>query len=232
MDPDISFMDYAFQSPLPARGATLPQKKHWKEDKSQSPLPARGATWDGTAEIAATAGFQSPLPARGATGAAHRQAQSIRYFNPRSPRGERPDGPRGRPPVGHFNPRSPRGERRLCSGGDKARDYISIPAPREGSDDADFCCKFFLGISIPAPREGSDGRAERRRRRDWYFNPRSPRGERPTVKVLAYFSASFQSPLPARGATVWRGCGCSLQYISIPAPREGSDRQTRTRNTF
>ncbi len=56
-----------------------------------------------------------------------------------------------------------------------------------------------------------------------YFNPRSPRGERlaPAVEMPPAFS--FQSTLPARGATLPLCVLLSLQSISIHAPREGSD---------
>ena len=56
--------------------------------------------------------FQSTLPARGAT---HRFAAPPayrRYFNPRSPHGERPNGRYPTFAVWDFNPRSPHGERR------------------------------------------------------------------------------------------------------------------------
>ena len=56
----------------------------------QSTLPARGATHVfrviGNAER-----FQSTLPARGATQSASASSPSLRDFNPRSPHGERPD---------------------------------------------------------------------------------------------------------------------------------------------
>ena len=122
----------------------------------QSTLPARGATTL-TERIGALAQlFQSTLPARGATGLRKSQRRDIiisihaprtgsdehlsgvragrRDFNPRSPHGERPRSPRSRivpgkfqstlpargaTPAGcrtvrtgsHFNPRSPHGER-------------------------------------------------------------------------------------------------------------------------
>ena len=56
-----------------------------------------------------------------------------------------------------------------------------------------------------------------------YFNPRSPRGERPFGIVHALFIEKFQSTLPARGATVRKGLLSRPFRISIHAPREGSD---------
>ena len=55
--------------------------------------------------------FQSTLPAWGATRHIAQAGIALWYFNPRSPRGERPSGARRRLRRSYFNPRSPRGER-------------------------------------------------------------------------------------------------------------------------
>ena len=55
----------------------------------QPSLPARGATASSAME-GATPLFQPSLPARGATAHQHPTAHRSGYFNPRSPRGERP----------------------------------------------------------------------------------------------------------------------------------------------
>ena len=78
---------------------------------------------------------------------------------------------------------------------------ISIHAPRTGSD-THFCrlCIWRL-ISIHAPRTGSD-----------------------LTKLRAKsFPASFQSTLPARGATPAQATAPAIAQISIHAPRTGSD---------
>ena len=96
--------------------------------------------------------FLSTLPARGATW---------------PPAGKHP-------PRGYFYPRSPRGERPAILAIDKARETISIHAPREGSD---------------------------RAKRSWLspttnFYPRSPRGERPNYLslILAMQNISIHAP--------------------------------------
>ena len=103
---------------------------------------------------------------------------SLRYFNPRSPRGERP----ARqvvmcvpvlisihaPLAGsdlyffgatfhrrNFNPRSPRGERRAVVG-HSPKGEISIHAPLAGSDDLMPGYAWTGDISIHAPLAGSD----------------------------------------------------------------------------
>ena len=101
-------------------------------------------------------------------------------------------------------------------------------------------------ISIHAPRTGSDGACRWRLDSPAHFNPRSPHGERPrfttarcapcsfqstlpargaTVAALSEKSGiSFQSTLPARGATNWDDINKAYsEYISIHAPRTGSD---------
>ena len=62
-------------------------------------------------------------------------------------------------------------------------DKISIHAPREGSDDMlRMRILHFNNISIHAPREGRDPAAAGAKCRMLYFYPRSPRGERPLLR--------------------------------------------------
>ena len=58
-----------------------------------------------------------------------------------------------------------------------------------------------------------------------HFNPRSPRGERRSAILSPFASPRFQSTLPARGATSVDDSGKPTAWISIHAPREGSDLQ-------
>ena len=104
----------------------------------------------------------------------------------------------------NFNPRSPHGER-LC------------PCSAIG----------VWGISIHAPRMGSDMFLLKIHYIKLYFNPRSPHGERRKLRTVDSFLSIFQSTLPAWGATFFLctpWCRCS---ISIHAPRMGSDRGVR-----
>ena len=192
------------------------------------------------------------------------------YFNPRSPHGERLNCFRHRPCIDTFQSTLPaRGAtRRLVPQG--LHIYISIHAPRTGSDSCvDVPESLIFAISIHAPRTGSDGISPHcinsastfqstlpargatysthrhlcgynhfnprsphgeRRPRDilelffTHFNPRSPHGERPCASASCVWRAAFQSTLPARGATRWRGVACVAGNISIHAPRTGSDK--------
>ena len=56
-----------------------------------------------------------------------------------------------------------------------------------------------------------------------YFNPRSPRGERPFGKLHPLRQPGFQSTLPSRGATRCAGGSPTGRIISIHAPLAGSD---------
>ena len=101
--------------------------------------------------------FQSTLPARGATRLAIRLTPSAPHFNPRSPHGERPSRSYSGACALHFNPRSPHGERQnAAASANAAADFN----PRSPHGERPPCCQgaarnFF--ISIHAPRTGSDG---------------------------------------------------------------------------
>ena len=128
--------DKAFQSTLPARGATL----HAYNDALQQAISIHAPRTGSDAPFAAinppTIGFQSTLPARGATKRSRAGGASGAHFNPRSPHGERHlfyqrvevwrrisiHAPRTGSDFqgagllglqGYFNPRSPHGERLL-----------------------------------------------------------------------------------------------------------------------
>ena len=78
-------------------------------------------------------------------------------------------------------------------------------------------------ISIHAPRGGSDPQSVLFRATPFYFNPRSPWGERleAAKNYCAYVNFNPRSPRRERQSTVPDYRGRFL--ISIHAPREGSD---------
>ena len=128
-----------------------------------------------------------------------------KYFNPRSPHGER------RNPTGsgiserHFNPRSPHGERpaltAAVSSGEKFQSTL--------------------------PARGATLRADGSKSGYTHFNPRSPHGERQVILIVWACASLFQSTLPARGATQIKQPGSPAEGISIHAPRTGSDNPRR-----
>ena len=192
-----------FQSTLPARGATT-WMVLWMlfTLQFQSTLPARGATRQRRRNDGGKQGFQSTLPARGATRGQQSAGLLVHYFNPRSPHGERPLQCFRLGQGRHFNPRSPHGERRFSRFLPRFAVIISIHAPRTGSDHPALRrASESLPISIHAPRTGSDDGSRRHFEKRGNFNPRSPHGERRADVKLTLKQCSFQSTLPARGAT-------------------------------
>ena len=123
---------------------------------------------------------------------------------------------------------------------------ISIHAPRAGSDREVDYQPGSRRISIHAPRAGSDQLSATSGAGGQNFNPRSPCGERPVFAEVAqkfrHFNPRspcgerlaltfiltscppvFQSTLPVRGATIIKAGTTPFEYISIHAPRAGSD---------
>ena len=125
--------------------------------------------------------FQSTLPARGAT--------------------EKPPGKSGTG-TEYFNPRSPRGERPMDYLADLVARGISIHAPREGSDFQVRPVQRGQTISIHAPREGSDTQERSTFDRAKFISIHAPReGSDRCRSGTGRRRFRFQSTLPARGAT-------------------------------
>ena len=152
----------------------------------------------------------------------HRQPA---HFYPRSPRGERPTTSTSEIRYGYdFYPRSPRGERHTIRVTVSHDDYISIHAPREGSDSRPCRQPRRRQNFYPRSPRGERRRVSTMPKQLPYFYPRSPRGERLRAASRAACQASFLSTLPARGATRRTAAGRQrVHRISIHAPREGSD---------
>ena len=195
-----------FQSTLPARGATCCERKQNKHPCISIHAPRTGSDPISTPFCCSSFAFQSTLPARGAT-------------------------------AWRMKPQH--------------RSAISIHAPRTGSDNTYTLLYAECPISIHAPRTGSDPlsvrlllppssdfnpRSPHGERRQGAvqnksprqnFNPRSPHGERPHGMQLPVWTTTFQSTLPARGATASKLCKPAGCTISIHAPRTGSDEHSQ-----
>ena len=148
--------------------------------------------------------FQSTLPARGATRAERSPLIFSSNFNPRSPHGERPITETGAKYNSYISIHAPRtgSDKKLVTGFPVATN-ISIHAPRTGSDSILLLIFVKIIISIHAPRTGSDQTAPTFGKPILDFNPRSPHGERPCCIVCFFVLRLFQSTLPARGATTF-----------------------------
>ena len=149
--------------------------------------------------------FQSTRPARGATPRRSFPPSCQPRFNPRAPRGARLR-PRSRKRCPTcFNPRAPRGARRRRNEppssrgefqstrpargatsdcvGVVGRSLVSIHAPRAGRDMHDQEAEYMAIVSIHAPRAGRDVRPAIGRFGWASFNPRAPRGARPSASL-------------------------------------------------
>ena len=127
----------------------------------------------------------------------------------------------------------------------RMQDWISIHAPREGSDHkaaqkegreerflstlpargATWQIVLVIGqsnISIHAPREGSDPAGSGTGLGHHHFYPRSPRGERLLVCCGRGTGGSFLSTLPARGATVRCGLPMYAEEFLSTLPARGA----------
>ena len=167
----------------------------------QSTLPARGATHCSLREHCSNSAFQSTLPARGATAERWPLLSELQYFNPRSPHGERRSTTAGATCRTYFNPRSPHGERPVYFQCAWRNDGISIHAPRTGSDGVIGVPCAAAVISIHAPRTGSDDLLVNGLWHDQIFQSTLPARGATTAPNQVQSFREFQSTLPARGAT-------------------------------
>ena len=144
----------------------------------QSTLPARGATND-IASFVGRIGISIHAPRTGSDHFRHALQADQRHFNPRSPHGERPFfssnllewhtfqstlPARGatRSALGitrkqaDFNPRSPHGERPLTVFFPTCGKLFQSTLPARGATNIILLCSPLITISIHAPRTGSD----------------------------------------------------------------------------
>ena len=166
-------------------------------------------------------------PREGSDPSRSRRSRRGEDFNPRSPRGERPRRASLSTKSSYFNPRSPRGERRSVVLRVSVPPVFQSTLPARGATCRAAACADGHLISIHAPREGSDKDHSASPQIAKNFNPRSPRGERPAPRTETAMRGTFQSTLPARGATYGENPYSDTLIISIHAPREGSDRRSR-----
>ena len=101
--------------------------------------------------------------------------------------------------------------------------YISIHAPRGGSDHRGRDTLSRRHISIHAPRGGSDPGTRNAGTLICYFNPRSPRGERQVGGTLSEIFGDFNPRSPRGERHKANGIKTTISDISIHAPRGGSD---------
>ena len=214
----------AFQSTLPAWGATSSSANKVVHGKFQSTLPAWGATDRGAADSGA-ADISIHAPRVGSDGIIFVFGEDLHCISIHAPRVGSDDAPRALPrPASNFNPRSPRGERRLpcltmfrvakfqstlpAWGATHGRDVVLFsrrdfnPRSPRGERHAsliDVACMH--DISIHAPRVGSDRRTSSLSAPVIVFQSTLPAWGATAAASSESFCARFQSTLPAWGAT-------------------------------
>ena len=167
----------------------------------QSTLPSRGAT-AAVPAVPTQILFQSTLPSRGATRPESRSKGVDRYFNPRSPRGER----RHRPET-VVQPAQ-----------------ISIHAPLAGSDRIIRRCSKSALISIHAPLAGSDGGYGVPLHGQGRFQSTLPSRGATAIRMSVNLIAPNFNPRSPRGERLRAEREIIMtNFISIHAPLAGSD---------
>ena len=148
-----------------------------------------------------TAIFQSTLPARGATKASinSRLSELISIHAPRTGSDTIIDYQSAGFTISIHAPRTGSDTGQLAT---ELGNVISIHAPRTGSDSAPPQYYSNVPISIHAPRTGSDTTSSMQRYHMWTFQSTLPaRGATLSQDTSFHAPPLFQSTLPARGAT-------------------------------
>ena len=146
--------------------------------------------------------FQSTRPSWGATTARGQQSRQGCHFNPRAPRGARPNPMWYKGGDNAFQSTRPSWGATACGLYGYARYVISIHAPLVGRDAAVLLwCMIAVRFQSTRPSWGATRRDSRNGCCPSYFNPRAPRGARPWPPRDCGRCPGFQSTRPSWGAT-------------------------------
>ena len=196
-------MNNGFQSTLPARGATRSEGGYAARYHISIHAPRTGSDSFRIALLNHVV-ISIHAPRTGSDDGRCTGCPCRRYFNPRSPHGERRGGGgKSRGDHRDFNPRSPHGERYglIWVQGEAGAFQSTLPA--RGATQMQMANGFAQAISIHAPRTGSD-----------------------TKRLEALEGRKkFQSTLPARGATVLPHCAAQSCGHFNPRSPHGERRQ-------
>ncbi len=168
-----------FQSTLPVRGATVEPGPGRTCRMISIHAPRAGSDHARRRVSSAASGFQSTLPVRGATMAVFAAVRTVGFQSTLPVRGATPARCRTRRAPRYFNPRSPCGERHLSRSRDFGPNSFQSTLPVRGATEASEREFDEAHISIHAPRAGSDvPELHFSSFPSFDFNPRSPCGER------------------------------------------------------
>ena len=215
---------FLFQSTLPARGATAEYLSAIAHRSISIHAPRTGSDKSVHMCVFHLVNF-NPRSPHGERRVYASNVATRNDFNPRSPHGERQLLVNASKSGVHISIHAPRTgsdkfprcpwcgaeifQSTLPARGATSEQYspfpttenISIHAPRTGSDGERAETQMDSAISIHAPRTGSDLGGAENAQRVSDFNPRSPHGERLRRRPAPCRRWTFQSTLPARGAT-------------------------------
>ena len=181
-----------------------------------------------TIPITATAlyTFQSTLPGWGATYPIYDETHRSDLFQSTLPGWGATNAMRAADAVGYISIHAPRMGSDMELLDSRILVRISIHAPRMGSDRTLLCERHRIPrISIHAPRMGSDAGRCPAIRVVTHFNPRSPDGERPLEITVSAKDKTISIHAPRMGSDALPHLlRDPLDRISIHAPRMGSDR--------
>ena len=190
-----------FQSTLPSRGATGESLMY--EDQSYISIHAPLAGSDHTiiSWVQQLPEFQSTLPSRGATIAFLSAFDIPRNFNPRSPRGERQFSEGKRRDRWRFQSTLPSRGATILMAYHSGTLTISIHAPLAGSDNYTLIfINLILIFQSTLPSRGATKRSMIFVMKQRYFNPRSPRGERPLIRMMDFDKKAISIHAPLAGS--------------------------------
>ena len=193
----------AFQSTLPARGATHKRRRERFQSTISIHAPRTGSDGSGRFSSAVLCAFQSTLPARGATRTSLPKSNPPRNFNPRSPHGERLQLDEGSDSAGRlFQSTLPaRGATAMSEQVSRTPCQFQSTLPARGATYYYYWTVWEDTFQSTLPARGATWTYTPNRDFPRDFNPRSPHGERRRADSYIICTIKFQSTLPARGAT-------------------------------
>ena len=154
----------------------------------------------------------------------HPSGQSLLYFNPRPPCGDRPGSPVCSRHREQFQSTTPVRGSTLLTFQITSYSFDFNPRPPCGDRRSDHPPVIYLpGNFNPRPPCGDRLWPRLSRKARVNFNPRPPCGDRPIIAFLPAVCILFQSTTPVRGSTRFRGSALQFKTISIHDPRAGID---------
>ena len=179
----IATEEALFQATLPARGATLSFSARHRITMISIHAPREGSDLHLSKKLRCCL-ISIHAPREGSDGTPPGRKRRSQDFNPRSPRGERRPSFLTCSTPTRFQSTLPAMGATSVSSPSNTFQLFQSPLPARGATHGPYRFRQLLVISIHAPREGSDKSQLPAVERIGDFNPRSPRGERPELRLI------------------------------------------------